>query len=276
MKYICFQGEFYREDKPFMGLNRAFKYADGCFESMRSFGDRIPLLDWHFDRLRASLDQLQIDTEKDFFLELRSALLDTIFKNELEEGARLRLTVFRKGGGKYLPMENYAAYLVEAEEAEPKFQLNTKGLNIELAKNTIIYPTPYSSLKLIGSPFYIHAAKEKESLKVDEIILCNNQGHLVEASASNLFMVKGKEVYTTPLSSGALNGVMRAYLKGLIDKLGYQLIEKDLIPEDLLNVEEIFFSNAVSGIKWVASFRRKRYFKNLSHLLVEKLNQDLL
>ncbi len=274
-EYICYQGEFFRKDKPFMGLTRAFQYGDGCFESIRSFNNKIPLLDLHFERLSATLDFLRIKTNKDFYKELNSALEETLIRNELKNGARLRLTVFRRGGGKYESQDDRAAYLIEAEESTSKFELSKTGKTIELAKENIIYPTPFSPMKLIGSQTYVLAAIERKSSKADDIILRNSSGELVEATSSNLFVVKGKKVFTPPLDSGCLSGVMRAYLKDLIPKLGYQLSEKTLMPEHLADAEEIFLSNSIQGVSWVSSFNKARYFKKVSAHLTDELNKRL-
>jgi len=270
-KFLCFQGEFFRTNVPFMGANRAFLYGDGVFESMRSVGPKVPLLSMHLDRLKASLDALRIKTENDFYKGIESAILETLKINSMTQGARIRLTVFRSGAGKYEPIENRPTYLIEVEEGSPAFELNKKGLSIDIAKDSLIYPTPYSSMKLIGSHPYILASIERKESKADELILLNDRGELVEACSSNLFLVKGKKVYTPPLSSGCLNGVMRAYVKGMVSKFDHQLVEKVLFPNDLEDSDEIFLTNAVNGVSWVASYKKRRFFNSFSKRIISQL-----
>lgn len=276
VSYLCYQGEFYRSDRPFMGLNRAFKYGDGCFETMRSFGENIPFLSFHFHRLKSTLQFLRIEFDEDFIAEVQSALIETIRKNELQNGSRLRLTVFRRGGGRYQSEEDRAAYLIEIEPASSKFELNTKGLSIELSKNVLIYPSPYTSMKLIGSPTYILAAKEKVEQKKDDLLICNPKGEIAEATYSNLFIVKNKTVLTPPISSGCLNGVMRAKMFEIMPLLGHTLSEKELSTADVESADEVFLTNAISPVTWVSSFRTHRYFKKLSQHIVDYLNKNLL
>lgn len=273
--YLCFQGEFFREDQAFMKLNRAFKYADGCFESIRSIGHSIPLLERHLARLGETLSNLQIQADPSFFSEVRAALLETIKRNHFESGARLRLTVFRKGGGKYHSEENGAAYLIEAESREGPFQLNKKGLTLEVCETVKIYPNPHGAFKLIGSIPYIKAANEKANRKEDELLILNAEGQIAEATSSNIFIAKGKKIFTTPLASGCIDGVMRSFVIEQLAKMPYEVSIQKLKIEDLLDADEIFLTNAIAGVTWVSSFRNKRFFKRASQELLIELNNLL-
>lgn len=258
-----------------MRLNRAFLYGDGVFESMRAKNGRIHLLGMHLDRLRKSLDILSIDYTEDLLLELRSALSESLKKNRLLKAARLRLTVFREGEGKFLPKSNRANYLIQVEALEGDFSLNHQGMKLALARNNRLYANPYSAIKTIGSQIYIQAALEKQAREVDELILLNQQGDLVEGCHSNLFIRKGKSVFSPPLSSGCLAGVMRARLFKLIPEMGHELSETELKEQDLIEADEVFLTNSISGVQWVGSYEKKRYFSNLSKQLIEKLGSEL-
>jgi branched-chain amino acid aminotransferase len=42
-----------------------------------------------------------------------------------------------------------------------------------------------------------------------------------------------------------------------------------------MSADEVFMTNSIAGIRWVGSYRQKRYFSNLSKKLIELLNQEL-
>ena len=44
----------------------------------------------------------------------------------------------------------------------------------------------------------------------------------------------------------------------------------------MLRADELFLTNAVRGIQWVASYRTKRYFNTTSKSLIESLNSRLI
>ena len=55
------------------------------------------------------------------------------------------------------------------------------------------------------------ALARMEAIKsgVDEAIMINSNGFVVEASAENVFFVKDGVIYTPPISTGALEGITR-------------------------------------------------------------------
>ncbi|MNL62786.1 4-amino-4-deoxychorismate lyase [compost metagenome] len=51
-----------------------------------------------------------------------------------------------------------------------------------------------------------------------------------------------------------------------------EVIEAQINPEILKAAEEVFVTNAISGIRWVMGYGRKRYFNEITKLLSVKLN----
>lgn len=76
-----------------------------------------------------------------------------------------------------------------------------------------------------------------------EVIFLNKKGELTEGSISNIFIEKGGILYTPPLSSGLLPGVLREHLiqSGRAE-------EKVLYPRDLLEADKVYIGNSVRGI----------------------------
>jgi len=87
----------------------------------------------------------------------------------------------------------------------------------------------------------------------DDALLLNEQGHLVECTSANLFLIRGGRVLTPPLSSGCLPGITREVLKDVIPQAGVALEEKDLTPEDLAAAEEVFISSTTREVAGVSS-----------------------
>jgi branched-chain amino acid aminotransferase len=55
-----------------------------------------------------------------------------------------------------------------------------------------------------------------------------------------------------------------------------QVEERMVLTEDLFKADEIFLSNAIQGIRWVISFRERRYFSTFSRKLSELMQQELI
>ncbi len=83
---------------------------------------------------------------------------------------------------------------------------------------------------------------EAGRLGCDEAVFCNEQGHLTEASRSNLFLKLQDRYLTPPLSAGLLNGCLRQEMlaQGLCE-------EQNLTPADL-GKGDLFFGNSLRGL----------------------------
>ncbi len=73
-----------------------------------------------------------------------------------------------------------------------------------------------------------------------EIIFLNERNEVAEASYHNIFIRKGDQLYTPPLSAGILNGIYRQqFIKQ------HKAIEKIITTDDLFNCDEIILTNSV-------------------------------
>jgi branched-chain amino acid aminotransferase len=113
------------------------------------------------------------------------------------------------------------------------------------------------------------AAKEKN---LDDMLLTNEKGVLIESSNSNLFIVSNGVLYTPGLEDGCLAGTMRMQVINLAIQHGIKVYECSIMPQNLLAADEIFFTNAIRGIVWVGGYRTKRYYNSLGRKLQSFLN----
>lgn len=118
------------------------------------------------------------------------------------------------------------------------------------------------------------AALYAQEHDLDDVILQNDKFEIIEGTSSNLFIVSNGVLYTPGLDSGCVGGTMRMQLINLAIKNNIRVYESNIAPSNLLVADEVFFSNAISGIRWVASYKTKRYFNSVSQKLVDLLNQQ--
>src|SRR5690606_34840814 len=104
VNYINFNGRMMVASESVLTVeNRSFRYGDGLFETMLWVEGRIRLLNYHAERLKKGLKTLHIEGwekfDEDF---IYTAAKELITKNERKDRqVRLRLQVFRSGGGLY-------------------------------------------------------------------------------------------------------------------------------------------------------------------------------
>src|ERR1700752_2898314 len=99
--------------------NRAFRYGDSLFETIRVIDGKIMFLADHLRRIKIGMTVLRMNIPAEFNAENISRLIsELIEKNKIPNDARVRLTIFRNEGGFYAPQTNDISFLVEAEDLE--------------------------------------------------------------------------------------------------------------------------------------------------------------
>ncbi len=258
---------------------RAVRFADGLFETMRAFATEVPLFSLHYQRLISGMKLLKMDTtsfpsEK----QLTNEIARLIKSNKHFNSARVRLSVYRKGNGTYFPENNHVDYFIETFLFDSnEFQLNIKGKTTDIYTEMVKPVHPLLSFKTNASSIYILASLWAKQQSLDDAILINTRGQLVESTSSNLFIVTDGKIYTPPLTDGCVEGVMRKTIIDIcIPILSFPFSESTLTSDMLLSADEIFLTNAVYGIQWVLAYKNRRFFNKISKTLLEVLNKKFL
>lgn len=273
---ICFNGIIYPKSELLFGAeNRAFRYGDSLFESIHTNGTEIQFLSEHLDRLCMGMTALEMTIPPNFKEKLKTNITFLINKNKAFAGNRIRLSVFRNDGGLYTPIDNSISYLIESYPIEnPHYNLNRKGLKIGIYSKI---KKPYSMLsryKTGNSLPFILAANYRKKMNWDDCILLNEKDNLVESLSSNLFLIRNDILLCPSLENGGVSGIMREQIIKCASELNITVFDDcDLKTEDLLEADEIFLTNAISGIKWVVAFQERRYFNKTSKILIDALNK---
>src|SRR5687767_5112484 len=115
-QWINLNGELLESNKPVFNFNnRAFRYGDGLFESVRVINHSPMFFNEHFTRLKKGMQLLQMHERLNFNLENLLRLINELLVKNKCPNARLRLTVFRENGGLYSPINNSTSFLIETE-----------------------------------------------------------------------------------------------------------------------------------------------------------------
>jgi branched-chain amino acid aminotransferase len=101
---------------------------------------------------------------------------------------------------------------------------------------------------------YVNSALAKTDAMLsgfDEAIVLNQDGHVSEASAANLMIVRDGVVITPPVNANVLQGISRHSLITLIrEELGLDVVERDIDRTELYLADEAFFCG--TGVQIVA------------------------
>jgi branched-chain amino acid aminotransferase len=188
----------------------------------------------------------------------------------------VRITFFRDGGGRYRPESNGVAWLATSESLPDNEWLSTgNGLRIDVFDDMKKLVGPLSNFKNLNSGLYIQAALWAAENELDDALIQNHQSNIIESSHSNLFLVSNRVLFTPGLDSGPVGGVMRASVINAALSNGFKVYECNITSKEMLEADEIFLTNTIRGIQWVASYQAKRYFHETAKELTNIMN-DLL
>jgi branched-chain amino acid aminotransferase len=275
MLYVNYNGEILENAGPVMRSgNRGYLYGDGLFESIRIINGRPINLNNHIARLLEGAKHLKMRIPSfynvDFF---ENHILELIEKSELKNGGKCRLSLDRISGGTYRPESNEVEYFIEVYALENNFyKLNNKGLEIDLYMELRKSKNFLSGYKTKNGLIYVLASIAAKEKGVDDFLLHNESGGIIEATSSNVFVVSNGVLYTPGLEEGCLAGTMRMQVINLALENGIKVYECNLMPQNLLVADEIFLTNAVKGVMWVSGYRTKRYINTIAKRFTDLLN----
>ncbi|MCE5170264.1 branched-chain-amino-acid transaminase [Paenibacillus profundus] len=250
-QWIYLDGEFVTKENAKVSVyDHGFLYGDGIFEGIRIYGGNIFKCKEHLERLYDSAKSIMLNIPLPIE-EMQDVLLETIRKNELQDGY-IRLIVSRGPGNLGLDplrcpkasviiiVEQLAIYSEEAYRNGLRTVSVAERRNIPDALNPKIKSLNYLNNILV---------KIKANLAdVGEAIMLNAQGYVTEGSGDNIFLVKKGVVYTPPCYLGALEGITRGAIMELCQKLGLTLKEEPFSLHDIYVADEVFFTGTAAEV----------------------------
>jgi branched-chain amino acid aminotransferase len=242
---VYIDGIFYPKSAACISVfDHGFLYGDGVFEGIRAYDGNVFCLTEHIDRLynSARAIALEIPVTKKVFGDLVVAVLK---RNGLRSGY-VRPIVSRGVGDLGLdPRKCPNPSIIIAADKLTLYpqEFYDNGLEIAIVATRRNIPTALSpSIKSLNYLNNILARLEVNRLGVGEGIMLNAEGYIAEATADNVFLVRGRVIDTPATFLGALPGITRNCVIELARKAGYTVRESSLTPYDLYTADECFLT----------------------------------
>jgi branched-chain amino acid aminotransferase len=248
---LLYNGQLlFEEDFALTLPNRGLFFNDGFFETLVWAGEGIRYLPHHWVRMERAAEVLGLILPP----ELASAdSLTATFRRLIAEtqpsrsGHRLRLQVWRGGGGLYAPETSSCNYLLTSRPFHPN---DTPVRVAGFAETVRTHFSPLSFCKGPNSLTYVLAARERTQRSLDELLLLDAAGHVAEGVAAAVFWISQGQLCTSPLITGCVAGVRRAHLLAVARQHQIPVAEVLALPAELEAAEVVFTAN-VAGIRVV-------------------------
>jgi branched-chain amino acid aminotransferase len=248
---IYIDGKFHSEnDAKVSVFDHGLLYGDGIFEGIRFYNGRVFRLEEHLDRLWDSARSicLQVPMSQRAMTE---ALLETVRQNDLRDGY-IRLIVTRGVGNLGLNPEQCkqpSVIIITAQIALYSEEMYKHGLTIVTVATRRTNPSALNpAVKSLNYLNNVMARIEANQANADEALMLNDEGNVAECTADNVFIIKNGQIFTPPITAGALRGITRSVVFEIAAETGIKVIEADITRHDVFVADEAFLTGTAAEI----------------------------
>jgi branched-chain amino acid aminotransferase len=261
---VYINGEFYRRGEAKISVfDSGFLVGDGVWEGIRLHDGEFAFLDLHLDRLFEGAKAIDLDigmTRE----EITEALRETVRRNGMEgsSGVHVRLMVTR--GDKKTPSQDprlvvggpNVVIIAEHKLADP----SVREQGVRLFTSTVRRPPPDTLDQRLNCHSKLHevvALVQALKAGADEALMLDPTGAVATCNATNFFVVRRGEVWT---STGhySLNGITRRMVIELCRASDIPVSERPFSLSDVYGADEAFVTGTFGGITPVVEVDGRR------------------
>ena len=236
-------------------LTHGLHYATAVFEGIRCYstkkGPAIFQLEEHIKRLINSCKMYHMTLEYSE-KELKESIIETIKINNVQDCYIRPICYYGYGKMGVNPLPNKVSTSIALWDWEDHIKTQgDKGMRV-IVSSWVRIDSRSLPIHAKASANYANSALARiEALKsgVDEAIMLNMRGMVVEGTAENIFIVKDEMLITPPLTSGALDGITRSSILSIAQHLGINFHICDISRDELYYADEVFLTGTAAEIK---------------------------
>lgn len=271
-----FNGELLEENTSFLNeKNRGVQLGDAVFEELRVLNGDIIFLEDHYLRLMSSMRILRMEIPMKFTMEfMEEEILKLFSEIELKEAKQIKFTVFRNNENDFSSSDNSISYFITSKTlVSPFYILNEEPYEVELFKDFYKNSSMLSNLDTNNRIVNVVGAIYAQENDYQDCLLLNERKQVIEALNGNLFVVKGNQVKTAPVTDGCINSILRKKLIDIVSNLNdFEFLEESISPFELQKADELFIINNIDGIVSITKYRKKDFVNTTAKKLIGKLN----
>jgi len=249
---VYINGEFYPRDEAKISVfDSGYLVGDGVWEGIRLHDGKFAFLEMHLDRLFQGTKTIDLDigmTRE----EISAALHETVRRNDMTTDVHLRLMVTR--GNKKTPSQDprlviggpNIVIIAEYKVADPE----VKEQGVRLFTSTVRRPPPDTLDQRLNCHSKLHeviALIQALKAGADEALMLDPTGAVATCNATNFFIVRRGEVWT---STGhyCLNGITRRMVIELCGANGISVHERAFSLTDVYGADESFVTGTFGSL----------------------------
>lgn len=240
-----------RQDAKISVFDSGYLVGDGIWEGIRLHDGVFVFLDEHLDRLfqAAKMTYMDIGMTRE---ELTAALYQTVRANNMHDGVHARLMVTR--GIKKTPSQDprlvigppNVVIIAEHKLADPA----NADAGVRLFTSTVRRGSPDYLDPRLNCHSKLHeviALVQALEAGADEALMLDLHGFVATCNATNFFIVRRGEVWTST-GQYCMNGITRGKVLSLSRQHGIPAYEKNFSLVDVYDADEAFVTGTFGGL----------------------------
>lgn len=235
--------------------DRAVSFGDGCFTTLHGVNRQAQMLDNHIGRLKNDSQRLKIPQPD--WIKLADHI-DSICKEQSEDEFVIKVIISRGVGGRGYSSTgfNQPTVIVSVSRyPQNYFQLQCKGAKLILSQIPLSRNPVLAGMKHLNRLEQVLVRQEIDSAGMDEAIVLDTHGTVVECCSANLFWRIGHKIFTPSLSHAGVKGLMRQKIIALLTQSHYSFEEVERFPTILAHSDEVIICNALMPVLPVATIQ---------------------
>ncbi len=249
---ISINGELFpRNEAKISVFDSGYLVGDGIWEGLRLHHGVLVFWDEHMDRLWQGAASVGMDlkmTRQDLY----KAVKKVLDANDMEDGVHVRIMITR--GIKKTPSQDprltisgpNVVIIAEHKKADP----TTRDKGVKLFTSTIRRGSPDyldPRLNCHSKLHEVQALIQALEAGADEALMLDIHGFVSTCNATNFFMVKNGEVWTST-GQYCMNGITRGKVIEVCEKNNITVFEKNFSLFDVYGADEAFVTGSFGGL----------------------------
>lgn len=246
--------------------DRALNYGDGVFTTARITAGQIEFCSAHFNRLISACYALDINN---FDHQNYLSYCQNIASKYNHAVMKIVITAGIGGRGYSRVGIEYPQVIVTIFDLPKHYaDWQQQGVSLGVAEYQLGLNPKLAGIKHLNRLEQVLIRRELDQSLVDDLVVTDLNGAMVEASCANIFWLKQGQLYTPKLINAGVNGIMRQHILANLPQS-----QEVLCTIDTLNqCDAIYLTNSLMGIVPVKQFQQRllqpQYFGWLADALV--------
>ena len=236
--------------------DRGLSYGDGVFRTMLMYAGKIKNWSSHYEKLANDCAQLTLNCPD------KSLFENDINKLSEHQNGVIKLMVTRGVGARgYAPVAAIPVTRISMWAALPlhpesacEAGIRARWCQLRLGRQPLL-----AGIKHLNRLENVLARAEWQDADILEGLLLDEAGNVIGGTMSNIFIIKGRQIYTPDLTMCGIAGVTRDRILAGMGSVGLTAKITQLSIADVLAADEVMVVNSVIGVWQIRELAEKRW-----------------